>query len=218
MIEKNIKRYSLSRQVADQLEQQIENDVYKIDHKIPTEVELMEIFKVSRNTIREAIQSLVSAGILEVLQGDGTYVRANNRLDATMGMMLKGVKYDEINETRKTLEVSICYYASLRRTNKDLDAIYKALLERQKLTEDEKENTILDIKFHMEIAKASHNQVLVDLYKSLYSFLILNIQKHKNKTNLSQEEIDEYHVSLYQAIKNQEPEKARDFSRKILSI
>ena len=88
-----IKRYSLSEQVANQLEKMIENNVYKINERIPTEVELIECFNVSRNTIREAIRELVSAGILEVRQGDGTYVRANNRFDATISKQLREAEH-----------------------------------------------------------------------------------------------------------------------------
>ena len=71
----SVKRYPLSRQVSDKLEQMIEKGEYHVGEKIHTEIELMDIFQVSRNTIREAIQSLTSAGVLEVRQGDGTYVR-----------------------------------------------------------------------------------------------------------------------------------------------
>ena len=218
-MEKNtIKRYSLSKQVADKLEKMIENHIYKVDEKIPTEADLMKKFDVSRNTIRESVQSLVSAGILEVRQGDGTYVRSNNRFDAGMQRILKGTKYQDINETRKTLEISIAFLAALRRTEEDLDRIKEALIERQRQDTNEREHTILDIKFHMEIAKSCGNILLVTLYKSLYSYLIENISKRTVKTSLTNEQIDQLHIDLYEAIAESDGEKAKDVARKILSI
>ncbi len=66
MTTNQIKRYSLSQQVADQLESRIADGVYAVGEKIPTETELAEMFDVSRNTLREVIQCLTSVGILEV--------------------------------------------------------------------------------------------------------------------------------------------------------
>ena len=218
MKENSIKRYSLSEQVADKIEKMIEKGEYKINEKIPTEVELIEKFGVSRITIREAIKSLVSIGILEVYQGDGTYVRANNRFDATMNKVFNDANINEIIETRKTLEISITMKACERRTEKDLEKIYNALIKRQTSKDDEKENTIADIEFHMEIANASHNKLLVGLYKSLYSYLYVHILKSKSKADLTNEEIDKLHYDLYEAIKNKDLEKVHLVTKLITNI
>ena len=218
MANNSIKRYSLSKQVADKLESMIENSVYKVDERIPTETVLMEMFSVSRNTVRESIQSLVSAGILEVRQGDGTYVISNNRFDATMSKKLESASYAEVNEARKTLEVSFASFAAERRTEEDLIRIQKALEERQQSHDSEKEHTLSDIRFHMEIASSCHNTVLLDLYKSLYTFLIDNISKRRSKTSLTNEEIDKYHEELYEAIKNKDSANAEAYAKKILNI
>lgn len=68
---KIIKRDSLSKQVSDKLEAMIEAGTYRVGDRFPTEPELMEMFSVSRNTVREAVQSLTWAGLLDVKQGDG---------------------------------------------------------------------------------------------------------------------------------------------------
>ena len=62
------------RQIADKIRADIVNSTYKIDEKIPTEVELIEKYDVSRITIRKAIDELCDEGILTRRQGKGTFV------------------------------------------------------------------------------------------------------------------------------------------------
>ena len=59
---KIIKRDSLSKQVSDKLESMIESGAYQVGERIPTEPELMEMFQVSRNTVREADVTSVKVG------------------------------------------------------------------------------------------------------------------------------------------------------------
>ena len=218
MEQKRVKRYPLSRQVADQLEKMIESGVYEIGQKIPTEPELMDMFSVSRNTLREAIQSLTSAGILLVKQGDGTYVRSNNRFHAHMSLEYEQVSLDDIQETRNALEITIAHLAAQRRTENDLNRIEEALIQRRKLKEVEKENTRADMEFHMAIAQSCHNKILNDLYRSISSYLESHIAERQAETNLDSAEIDELHEKLYIAIRNQASDVASVCAQDILNI
>ena len=59
-------------QVVECLKRDIENGVYNATGRIPTEAELAEQYKVSRITIRRAVDDLVSQGLVEKKQGKGT--------------------------------------------------------------------------------------------------------------------------------------------------
>ena len=218
MVEKHVKRYSLSKQVADQLEKMIEDGVYAVGEKIPTEPELTEMFGVSRNTLREAVQSLTAAGILLVKQGDGTYVRSNNRFHANMSMKYEQVSLHDIQEARNALEVTIAYLASQRRTQQDLAEVESALEMRQQMKETEKENTRTDLQFHMAIAQACHNRILIDLYSSVSSYMESHIAERQADTSLNHREIDVMHEKLFEAIRDQKPEQARAYAQNILDI
>ncbi len=218
MIEKRVKRYSLSKQVADQLGKMIEDGVYAVGEKIPTEPELTEMFRVSRNTLREAVQALTAAGILVVKQGDGTYVRSNNRFHARMSMEYEQISLEDILEARNALEITIAQLAAQRRTDEDLRLIEEALYQRQKQTETAKENTQVDMHFHLTVAKACHNQILTDLYNSISTYTESHIAERQASTTLSTEEIDTLHEKLFLAIRNQEPEAARICTQDILNI
>ena len=218
MEKKTINRSSLSKQVADQLEQMITDGVYAVGKKIPTEPELTEMFSVSRNTLREAIQSLTSAGILTVKQGDGTYVRSNNRFHAHMSLEYEQVSLEDILVVRNALENTISTLASQHRTEEDLIVIKKALDKRQNQTDGQKENTKADIEFHMAISKACHNKILEDLYSSISTYLEDHITQRQASTKMATEEIDALHEKLFLAIKAKNQDEARNCAEDILKI
>ena len=215
---KIIKRDSLSKQVSDKLESMIESGTYQVGERIPTEPELMEMFQVSRNTVREAVQSLTWAGILEVKQGDGTYVRSNNRFQANMTQRYSQVDLEDIRETRNCLEASIAHLAAQRRNQEDIAKIQAALLNRRAQTDDTKENTKADVDFHMVIANACHNTILIDVYKSLSAYLESQIAERNLASPLSQEQIDNLHEVLCSAIVDGDPDRAAFAVQKILEI
>lgn len=62
-------------QVANYIREKILSGEWAIGTQIPTEVQLMEKFQVSRQTLRRATSDLVNEGLLERLQGQGTFVR-----------------------------------------------------------------------------------------------------------------------------------------------
>ena len=209
-----VKRYSLSKQVADALEARIEAGEYQVGQKIPTEIELMEMYNVSRNTIREAVQSLVSAGVLVVKQGDGTYVRSNNRFDANMSRKYMQVSEAEILEARNAIEIAIVQLAAKRRNAVDLEKIKEAY----RVTTERGDNLDFylnaDLKFHIAIAEASHNKILTDLYKSMLVYIEKNIKEALNSLG-DLREITKLHDELYHAILEGDSGKAR---RSVLSI
>lgn len=213
-----IRRASLSKQVSDELEQMIENGEYAIGEKIPTEPELMEMFQVSRNTIREAIQGLTNAGLLEIKQGNGTFVCSSSRFQASMNRKYDNVSLDDIKEVRSCIEVTLAHLAATRCTDADFDQITNSFHHRQNLNTNTKENTLADMEFHMNIAYASHNAILIDLYKSIAVYLEEHISKRSQLFSKSNEEIDRLHLELYQAIQERNPQKAAQAAHNIVNI
>ena len=213
-----IKRDSLSKQVSDKLESMIKNGEFSVGDRIPTEPELMEIFQVSRNTVREAVQSLTWAGILEVRQGDGTYVRSSDRFRANMTQKYSQVSLSDIKEARNSLEVTIAHLAAQRRSDEDMDRIEEAFVRRSSLNTDLKENTRADMEFHIAIAGACHNSILFDLYQSISDYLESHIAERNMDSSMSPESIDNLHTELFEAIKDGNPEKAAISVTKILDI
>lgn len=218
IVNNTIKRYSLSKQVSDELEQMIANGEYLVGDKIPTETDLIEMFQVSRNTIREAIKALTWAGILEIKQGDGTYVVSTNRFAASMKQKYATISLEDVNEARKCLEITVADLAARRRTEEDIENILRAFKRREELSDDEKENTRADIDFHFAIAKAAHNVILEELYYSMSDFLTEHIRERSHDSSFTSEEIDMLHEKLYRAIANGEETEAAIAARNIVNI
>lgn len=218
MVGKIIKRESLSKQVSQELEKMIENGEYLVGDKIPTESDLIEMFQVSRNTIREAIQGLTLAGLLETKQGNGTFVRSSSRFDANMKQKYAKVSLKDIREARNCIEVTIAHLAALRCEQEDIDIITKCFNKRKNLKVNIRENTKADIEFHMAIANACHNLILIDLYQSISDYLESHITERNLDSTLSSEEIDQLHEQLYKAIIEKNADAASVAAKNILDI
>ena len=215
---KSVKRDSLSKQVSDQLEAMIENGEFQVGEKIPTETDLMDLFQVSRNTIREAIRALTWNGILVVRQGDGTYVQSSSRFRANMNKRYEQISLDDIREARKCIEVTIAHLAASRCTEEDLVKIKEKFEQRQSLKENVKENTLADLEFHKAIALGCHNIILIDLYESISDYLEDHIIERTLDETVDAEKIDALHEELYEAIANHQPSLAAIAAQNIVNI
>lgn len=211
-------KISLPKQIANEIEQQILDGVYNIGDKIPTEPELVSIYGASRNTIREAIQSLINGGLLEARQGLGTYVIAQKKLQVEFFNSLKRTNKYEVEEVRNFLEEYIIISAIEHRTDKDLIEIEKALLNRKNDTNKIKENTDADIEFHRAIALATHNSLLIDMYQYISQFFNDFIAQKISNENINNTYIDKLHDDLFNSIKNRDKENAKKIIEEIINL
>ena len=125
-----IRRGSLCDEVIAQLREQISSGSWPVGERIPPESELIERLQVGRGTVREAIKALAHIGLLEVRQGDGTYVKSRSELAGALRRQMRTVTDVHIQEVRRALEVEGARLAARRRTDEDLRAMSDALDER----------------------------------------------------------------------------------------
>lgn len=211
MIQKT-NRMNLVEQVAAQMEQLIESGSWQVGEKIPPEMELMEKFDVSRNTLREAIRALVHAGLLETKQGSGTIVRSANSLGAALKRYVKKTALLEILDVRLALEKQAAQLAAEHRTEADLAKLEEYIqLSRQAVeNEDWAQFIELDIHFHKAVVMASTNQLLIDLYEPLLESINSFVQDlMAMKPPFKFEE--ELHIELLAAIRGQDKEAAATY-------
>jgi DNA-binding FadR family transcriptional regulator len=86
---------NLSLQVARQIESLITSGAWPVGSRIPAEKDLVNQLLVSRNTVREALRSLVHTGMIEARVGDGTYVRAPSELAAPLARRVQRARLNE---------------------------------------------------------------------------------------------------------------------------
>lgn len=199
-----------------QIEQLIESGHWQVGERIPSEMELMEQFAVSRNTLREAIRALVHTGLLETRQGSGTIVISKSSFRVAIHRHIKKSDLVETLEVRLALEKEAAHLAAKRRTDKDLQQIkkYIELCERY-VDEDETKFLEADINLHKAIVHASHNKLLIELYESMTDILyksiktLLAMRKQLNREG-------QIHRELYEAIYDKNVERAIDSVNKYI--
>src|SRR5690606_1420434 len=116
-------------QVIEQLRDAVRQGEWAVGERIPTESELASTLGVGRNTVREAVRALAHSGLLEVRQGDGTYVRATNEVSGAL-RRLCGARLREALHVRRALEVEAARLAATERTQDDLLTLPRALADR----------------------------------------------------------------------------------------
>ncbi|HEY6793219.1 MAG TPA: FadR/GntR family transcriptional regulator [Kineosporiaceae bacterium] len=167
------RRSGLIDQVIEQLRGQIITGAWSIGTRIPTEAELAQLTGTSRNTVREAVQSLVHAGLLERRQGSGTYVLASSELAGAVSRRVAVAHAVHVLEVRRTLEVGAARLAAVRRTDADVAQMRELLARRNRVLGSGRvdEALALDVELHRSISQAGHNPVLTDLYENFVAAL-----------------------------------------------
>jgi GntR family transcriptional regulator, transcriptional repressor for pyruvate dehydrogenase complex len=208
----------ISDAVAAELEQRILEGSWKIGDKIPPERELSAQLGVSRASLREAIQKLVSGGLLSSQQGGGTYV--TNRLAAGFVEPWEGLLEshqsvrEDLLEFRELIESNAAECAALRATSEDkiilkrcFEAVDLAYLEG---TLEEQADT--DLNFHQAIAEASHNAVIGQMTSSLLRILHYNLRLNLPELMLVPEarsRLRQQHKDIWHAIESGDSIAAR---------
>lgn len=160
-----IERRSLVEQAADSLRARVVAGDWPVGGRIPPEAELVRQLGVSRNTLREAVRCLAHAGMLDVRQGDGTYVRAATDGGETLRKITRASLRDQ-TEVRCALEEAAARLAANRRSDADLVALTQArdLCDRLLPAGHIEDYIEHDFAFHRGIVAAAGNPALEELY------------------------------------------------------
>ncbi|MFD6198565.1 FadR/GntR family transcriptional regulator [Mycobacteriaceae bacterium NPDC060252] len=173
-----VRRQTLIGQVTEQLREEIQSGRWAIGARIPTEPELCELTGTSRNTIREAVQALVHAGMLERRQGSGTYVLSVGGSGSAIADYFAAANDRDLIELRQTLEVTAAGLAAQRRDEDDIEHLRALLQRRNELwaprhvaPQNVEEAISTDIAVHRAVVAASHNALYLELYDSLLGLM-----------------------------------------------
>ena len=207
----------LADSVASELEKRILEGSIRPGDRLPSERALALEMGVSRPSLREAMQKLVSKGLLTTRHGGGTYV--TDRLEAHFvdpwQDMLKGNPqlHRDLLEVRQMLESQAASLAADRATDVDisrLDAVYAAL--EASYERDDLANCIdTDVAFHQAVAEASHNALIGHLTASLMRVIhghVSNNLVHLHARPQRWGLLRDQHRAIWQAIREHQPQEA----------
>lgn len=212
----------VSDKVVQDLHTLVEKNQMQVGDRLPAERKLCEQLGVSRSSLREAIQQLTSQGMLVSKVGAGTFLQqlptnwSQYQIVQPLSNLIDedpAYRFD-VQEARMVLEGGTAWYAAQRATAEDLQnirACYEQIAHFQILGDDD-QAAIADAKFHLAIAEASHNLVLIQMMRGLFDLLQYNVVLGRRKVYSEAHRFDQLHDQHFQvmdAIERQDPEAAR---------
>ena len=204
---------AITDEAIEKIKEMITSGALSPGDRLPREADLAERLGLSRNSLREAVKALSLIHVLDVRQGDGTYVTSlepSLLLDA-MGFVIDFHRDDtvlEFLEVRRILEPAATAMAASRMSQQDV-AELRGLLDQLGDAPSIEELVANDLEFHRRIALGAGNQVLCSLVDGLSG----PTQRARIWRGLTQESavartLAEHHA-ICDAISSGQPEVAR---------
>lgn len=156
-----------SNLIARELAHAIRSGIYENGQQLPTERQLAETFTASRTTVRKALTMLEQQKLVQRKAGSGTYVIFQTATSHTR--IAERTSPLQLIEVRAVLEPQIARLAVLHARQVDLDML-QALVDELKIAErddDGERYSAVDEQFHLAIAAATSNPLMVGLYEQI---------------------------------------------------
>jgi len=195
--------------ILDEIHRLITESILKPGDRLPSESELAERFGVGRSSLREAMRALQLLGIVEVIQGKGTFLRQAYILPlATDWVRLSRMGLiSQAMEARQIIEVVIAQLAAERATEEDIAAMRAAIRRAEEARGDSVSSGEASVDFHLALAEATHNEILALMYKTVRD-LYLEIARQTQTTPESVENRLQDHRRILECVEQQNPELA----------
>ena len=155
-------------EAVSQIAEAIRAGDFGVGDRLPSERVLATTMEISRPTLREALRVLREAGVLASLDGALTVVSEKIPLGVLERRSeLRIGEVAQVLEARRLLEPRVAQLAGMYADEQDLEELGE-ILERQRAAAGDRERVrLLDTRFHLAIARATRNHVVVELTRSL---------------------------------------------------
>ena len=200
--------------IATKIVAQIKSLIIKGDLKpgdvLPPERKLISLLKVSRPSLREALNTLTAMGFLEISQRHRTVVKslAAGSITEPLHRLLKEDMQTvfELIEVRKAMETWNAYHAAERATVADIARLEKSTESMRIKIEQEMSVVEADANFHLAISETTHNKIQTHLMFSIYDILKESLGKYLE--NIKMSDIFDQHCKVVEAIIKRDPDLA----------
>lgn len=203
----------LYQQIVEQIEQSIRSGQLKPGDQLPAERDLAERFGVSRTAVREAVKALCEKGLVEALPGRGTFV-----IDGTSQVIKQSLDLlinistpeglSHLEDIREIFEPEIAARAAIRAEPKQLTAMREAIQAMDRSLEDADAYIEADLDFHLALAEAAQNPLVLTLIDSIVG--LLRMQRTRIFHAPDGPGRGQYHHRrLLHAVEHHDPEAAR---------
>lgn len=196
--------------IANQLKQSILTGTLLPGDKLPSESEICSTYNVSRPSARNAIGALAAQGLVETKKGKGSFVRTQHEPSPTFS--LQEISRIDLFEFRRILETESAGLAAQRADNKAI-AHMRELAMAMRNSSDTADIALYDSKFHLALAQASQNTVILQIFKLLQDSF--SKMFYQNVCILGSEGCIA-HLKIISAIEVRNSELAREYMREHL--
>lgn len=211
----------ISNFIIEQIKEAVFQKKLKPGDKLPSERQLMEQFKTSRVSVREALRSLEQFGIIEIKRGvdGGAFIRdPNTKLITNFlhDMFLLGkIRIPDMTEARLAIEPFSVRLACERITDNELERIRQNIQEAKECLDkgNQEDARLLNLEFHRIIAHTSQNPVIFFMIDSIMDIMENNISSIPLSVKAVERTI-QYHQKIHSALKERNTSGVQDLMLK----
>lgn len=198
----------------------IVDGTYRPGVKLPSEARLCVELDVSRPVVREALARLRVEGLIVSRQGSGTFVRerADGRVNGTAFAPVKNLRdIDQCFDFRLALEGEAAFHAARNRGEPDLAAIQAMMNKLARAAETGATGDADDFGFHIAVAEATRIHFFASVISSMRLHVVVGMKLAEELSRVGTSKrlrlVESEHQAVFDAIRAQEPEHARDAMR-----
>ena len=200
---------SLPQVILEEIQRLIAEGKFRPGDSLPSEMELAERFGVGRSSIREATRVLQLLGVVEVIQGKGTFVREPGILPLVVdwSRITQQDIIPEVMEARQFVEVLLARLAAERATLEDIESLHQALQHSAETLLNIETNIRAGVDFHLALADAAHNRVLALMYRTIRDLYLETARRTRVSAEVARDRFHD-HERLLKAVMDRDPEAA----------
>lgn len=204
-----IERIALHDKFVKEFKKYIIDNNLQIGDKLPSQAQFVDMYKLSRSSVREATRTLHALNIIDILNGKGMYVKSNTFVtDDTDTKTKTKERLLWILEVRRSLEKLAVELSVNHADQNDLQVMEQNLIKMEELASQGLPHPVYDKAFHNAIYNSSKNPILINTVMNLNAEFS---EMWKNPLNAGDAltEGTDYHRVLFEAIKNRDEKSAK---------
>lgn len=217
----NLRRERLHEQISQIIENMIIEKQFQPGGRLPSERDLVTLFKVNRTTLRQALRTLEQKGLIEMKSGSGAYVKTISKtviVDAiNRYVTFKRCSKDEVMACREMIEPEIAAMAAQFANSEDIEKLENIIQQMETAVEnDDMENyATYDLNFHEALAAASHNNLVIAIISGIHKIVRdwISVQTQALWPVVGRKRLQEsvfIHRNIYEAVRDGRIESVRE--------
>ena len=145
----------------------IRSGIWQDGDKLPSEAQLCRELQISRTSVRSALGRLSGLGLVQSIQGKGSFVRMQSPATVPDTSLFQNADRLDVFEFRRIIESESAALAAMRATAADIRAL-DATITSMSGESNAEEAAAQDMQFHYLIAKASGNELILGVFDMMH--------------------------------------------------